>query len=104
INEAIAGAFSVIRNASVPLGISTPGQPNISSTIWRVVADHKNKRYFFESTRTPNVFWVSLSDLDLSPGAPIKKLTLTDGTFFAGNTAAQFQPTKPFKFLPATVE
>jgi penicillin V acylase-like amidase (Ntn superfamily) len=26
-NEAVAGAFSVIRNVSVPLGISTPGQP-----------------------------------------------------------------------------
>jgi choloylglycine hydrolase len=31
--EAVASAFSVIRNTSVPLGITTPGQPNISSTI-----------------------------------------------------------------------
>lgn len=30
INEAIASTFSVIRNVSVPLVISTPGQPNIS--------------------------------------------------------------------------
>lgn len=28
---AMASVFSVIRNASVPYGISTPGQPNISS-------------------------------------------------------------------------
>jgi choloylglycine hydrolase len=102
-NEAVAGVFSVIRNASVPLGISTPGQPNISSTIWRVVADHKNKRYFFESTRTPNVFWVNLSDIDFSVGASVKKLTLTDGNFFAGNTASQFQPSEPFKFLSANL-
>ncbi len=55
--EAVASAFSVIRNASVPLGISTPGQPNISSTLWRTVSDHKNRRYyFFESDRSPNVF------------------------------------------------
>jgi choloylglycine hydrolase len=44
---AVAAAFSVIRNASVPLGISTPGEPNIASTLWRSVSDHKNRRYYF---------------------------------------------------------
>ena len=47
--EAVAGVFSVIRNVSVPLGISVPAQPNISSTRWRTVADQKNKVYFLES-------------------------------------------------------
>ncbi len=101
IDEAVASAFSVIRNVSVPLGISTPGQPNISSTLWRTVADHKNKRYFFESTRTPNVFWVNLADINFSAGQPTKKLTLTEGAFFSGNTAALFKPAEPFQFLPA---
>ncbi|MBW4467193.1 MAG: linear amide C-N hydrolase [Pegethrix bostrychoides GSE-TBD4-15B] len=99
--EAAAQVFSVIRNASVPLGITTPGQPNISSTIWRTVADQTNRRYFFESTRSPNVFWVNLDDLDLTAGAPVRKLTLTDGAILAGNTAAQFQPAEPLKFLSA---
>ncbi len=103
IKEAIASAFSVIRNASVPLGISTPGQPNISSTLWRTVSDHKNKRYFFESTRSPNVFWVDLTDLNFSEGSPTKKLTLTGDTFFVGNVATEFKPVEPFKFLPAKV-
>jgi penicillin V acylase-like amidase (Ntn superfamily) len=102
--EAVASAFSVIRNVSVPLGITTPGQPNISSTIWRTVADHKYKRYFFESARSPNVFWVNLADMDFAAGKPAKKLTLTGGAVFAGNAAAQFQPAEPFKFLPATVK
>ena len=66
--EAVAGVFSVIRNVSVPLGISTPAQPNISSTRWRTVADQKNKVYFFESTMTPNVFWINMKDLDFSAG------------------------------------
>lgn len=104
INEAIASAFGVIRNVSVPLGITTPGQPNISSTIWRTVADHKNKRYYFESTRSPNVFWVNLSDMDFAEGKPTKKLTLTGGAIFTGNAAAQFRPADPFKFLPSTVK
>jgi len=103
-SEAIACAFSVIRNVSVPLGISTPGQPNISSTIWRTVSDQKNKRYFFESVRSPNVFWVNLADLNFSAGAPTKKLTLTGGAIYSGNASAQFQPAAPFNFLPAKVK
>jgi penicillin V acylase-like amidase (Ntn superfamily) len=102
--EAVASAFSVIRNVSVPLGISTPGQPNISSTIWRTVADQKNRRYYFESTRSPNVFWVNLADMDFTAGKPAKKLTLTNGAIFSGNTAALFQPAEPFKFLSAEVK
>lgn len=102
--DAVASAFSVIRNASVPLGISTPGQPNIASTLWRTGADHKHKRYYFESTRSPNVFWVDLADLDFAPGTPTKRLTLTGGAVFAGNTAAQFQPAAPFTWLTANVE
>lgn len=101
INEATASVFSVIRNVSVPRGISTPGQPNISSTLWRTVADHKSKRYFFESTRSPNVFWVNLPDLNFTKGAPTMKLTLTNGAVYAGNVATKFQPTKPFAFLPS---
>ena len=100
--EAVASAFSVIRNASVPLGISTPGQPNISSTIWRTVSDHKNQRYYFESTRSPNVFWVDLDDLDFAAGKPTKKLTLTGGAIYAGDAANQFQNAEPFKILVAT--
>lgn len=101
LTEAIASAFSVIRNVSVPLGISTPGQPNISSTIWRTVSDHKSRRYFFESARSPNVFWVDLADFDFTAGKPTKKLTLTGGTIYAGDASAQFQPAEPFPFLVA---
>ena len=53
---ALASVFSVIRNVSVPFGITTPDEPNISSTRWRTVADHKRMIYFFESALTPNVF------------------------------------------------
>lgn len=102
--EAVAGVFSVIRNVSVPLGITTPGEPNISSTLWRTVADNQDRRYYFESTRMPNVFWVNLADMDFKPEAPTKKLTLTTGAVFSGNTSAQFQEAKPFEFLPASTK
>ena len=42
---AVASVFSVIRNTSVPLGITTPNEPNISSTRWRTVSDQNNKVY-----------------------------------------------------------
>jgi choloylglycine hydrolase len=101
---AVAAAFSVIRNASVPLGITTPGQPNISSTLWRAVSDHKNRRYYFESTRSPNVFWLDLEALDFAEGAPVQRLLLTDGSIYAGNAAAALEATEPFAFLEATPE
>jgi preprotein translocase, secA subunit len=97
--EAVAGVFSVIRNVSVPLGISVPAQPNISSTRWRTVADQKNKVYFFESTMTPNVFWINMKDLDFSAGAPIKKLNLANGETYAGNAAKNMVDSPSFKFL-----
>lgn len=103
IVQAVAGAFSVIRNVSVPIGISTPDKPNIASTIWRTVSDHKNRRYFFESAYSPNVFWVNLGDLDFSAGSPTKKLTLTGGAIYAGNASNAFQESAPLNFLAAAV-
>lgn len=96
---AVASVFSVIRNTSVPLGITTPNEPNISSTRWRTVSDQKNKVYYFESTLYPNVFWVDFKHIDFSAKAPVKKLELTKGQTYAGNTADKFAESTPFKFL-----
>ncbi|QDT73826.1 linear amide C-N hydrolase [Lacipirellula limnantheis] len=104
MKAAVASCFGVIRNVSVPLGISTPGQPNISSTLWRTVSDHKNRRYYYESTRSPSVFWVDLSEVNFNAGMPVKKLTVSDGTIYSGNVAAKFEATEPFKFLPSPVK
>ena len=96
---ALASVFSVIRNTSVPFGISTPDQPNISSTRWRTVSDQKDKVYYFESTLYPNVFWVDFKDVDFSEKAPVKRLNLLSGKTYAGNTAKEFVAAKPFQFL-----
>ncbi|UOM32574.1 linear amide C-N hydrolase [Acuticoccus sp. I52.16.1] len=101
-NRAIAGAFSVIRNVSVPLGIATPDQPNISSTRWRTVSDQARKLYFFESALTPNTFWVDLTSLDLSAesGRTLKlDLGPDQSTTYAGDATGRFQPAEPFTFL-----
>jgi len=99
IKEALASMFGVIRNCSVPFGISTPDQPNISSTRWVTVADQKNKTYYFESALTPNIFWVDLNDLDFSENASVKKLAIAHGEVYAGNVDNDFKDAQPFKFL-----
>lgn len=100
--QAVASVMSVMRSVSVPLGLTTPNEPNIASTLWRTVADQKNLVYYFDSATRPNTFWVSLSMLDLKPGAPVRKLTIQNGEVFSGEVAGQFKPAEPFKFLPAT--
>ncbi len=99
-----ASVMSVMRNVSVPLGITTPGQPNISSTRWRVVADQKNLRYFYESTLTPNTFWVDLKKFDFSAGKPALKLDLANEEIYSGEASAKFKPAKPFEFMHADMD
>jgi choloylglycine hydrolase len=98
--KAVAEVFSIIRSVSVPIGISVPGQPNIASTIWRTVHDQKNRIFYFDSATSPNVFWVTLDELDLKEGSPVKKLTVAGDKNHSGNVAAKFEPAEPFKFLP----
>jgi penicillin V acylase-like amidase (Ntn superfamily) len=100
--QAVASVMSVMRAVSVPLGITTPDQPNISSTIWRTVSDQKNLVYYFDSATRPNTFWVSFDRVDLKPGAPVKKLTIQGGEVFSGEISGQFKQAELFKFLPAT--
>lgn len=101
VNQAIASVLGVIRSVSIPLGITTPGEPNIASTLWRTVSDQKNKVYFFDSATSPNTFWVPLADLDFKKGAPIKTLVASGGNIFSGNASTSFKESKPFAFLPA---
>ncbi|WP_448955042.1 linear amide C-N hydrolase [Labrys neptuniae] len=100
---AAAAVFSVIRNASVPYGVSLPDAPNLSTTRWRVVADQKSMLFFGESATSPNVFWVDLKKLDFSKDAPVRKLDLgTDmNRILAGEASNQFVPAKPFDFMAA---
>lgn len=100
--EAIASVFSVIRNVSVPYGITTPDQPNISSTRWRTVIDHKRKLYFFESALTPNIFWIDMTKLDVSKETgSVKKLELGPNQIhiYSGMANDRLRDSKPFKFL-----
>lgn len=95
---AVASVFSVIRNCSVPFGITTKDEPNISSTRWRSVSDQKNLVYYFETVLTPSVFWVELNKIDFSSSSKPKKLDITNDNTYSGDVTDSFVETKPFKF------
>lgn len=99
----VASVFSVIRNCSVPFGISSETEPNISSTRWRSVSDQKNLVYYFETALTPNTFWVNMKNFDFSEKGKTMKLNLgnfvTDFITYNGDASKSFKVTAPFKFV-----
>lgn len=93
--EGVAIAFSIIRNTSVPIGVSVPGRPNVAATFWRSAADLQQGVYYFENTDRPNVFWVDLKQLDLRKGASPQRLLLQHGEVYAGDASHKFIKAKP---------
>ncbi|MCH8489272.1 MAG: linear amide C-N hydrolase [Oceanicaulis sp.] len=95
---AIASVLGIVRNVSVPYGISTAEQPHLSNTRWRVVADQKNLVYFFENVLSPNVVWVDFKQLDFADNAPSRCLPLAGGEIYAGEASKYFSNKTPFQF------
>jgi len=83
----------------VPLGLAEAGKPNIAGTIWRSISDISTKRYYFESSYNPSIFWVDLDKLKLSAGSKPSRLDLTSHPIYAGEVSDKFVATEPFKFL-----
>lgn len=105
--ESLASVFSVIRNVSVPYGLNTDEEPNISSTRWRTVFDHKQQLYFFESAVSPNIFWVDLKKIDFGQQTgQIKKLNLgpNQSNIYSGDATDKFVVTQSMTFLPAQID
>lgn len=97
---AIPTVVSVMRNVSVPFGISTPDMPHIASTRWRVVADQKDKVYYFDPTLALEGFWVDLKKINFAPGSGQRELMLTGGGGYTGDATGEFRKSaKPFDFL-----
>ena len=100
--QAPMAVLSLMRSVGTPLGFANEEQPWVSSTIWRTVSDSTNRVVIFDSALTPATFWVKLDDLDLRPGAPVKKLQLAGGRTYSGNAFDQFVEAKLFTFQDLT--
>lgn len=96
---AVASVFSQMRAIGVPLGMADPDHPNISATLWRTVIDHDARRYYFESTLRPAVFWVDLDKVNLDAGANVMKLATLGPKILAGEVSSEFKPAEPFEFI-----
>ncbi|MFR9798550.1 linear amide C-N hydrolase [Streptomyces sp. MS06] len=95
---AVASVFSQMRAIGMPLGMEDPDHPPNVSTLWRAIADHDARRYYFESTVKPSVMWVDLDEVDLASGAQAMAVDVSrDG--LAGEVSAEFRPREPFTFL-----
>lgn len=68
INDSIAQTFSVMANASIPVGFKTPDEdaPNNATTIWTNVAAHKELLYYYRNTSSPNTVWADMKQMNLS--------------------------------------
>jgi len=91
---ALATVFSLIRGVSAPISSA-----NGVETLWRTVADHDARTYYFDSAVSPNVFWVDLNKIDLKPGAKVMTLKVSKDRPLAGEVSSQFEEAEPFEFL-----
>ena len=98
--QAMASVLGVMRAVSVPLGVSDPKQPNIASTLWRTTYDQSDRILIFDSATSPTAFWVKVDGLNLNAGQPVRRLDASGGRTYSGDATQQFQPAKPFAFLP----
>jgi len=94
--EAIAGVLSIMRNTSSPFGQPDPSKPNISTTIWRTIADQTNLVYFYESTISYGSLWANYKKFDFSKGTAVKVLDADSG--FVGDASEKFKISKPIEF------
>ena len=71
---ALASVASIMGTVSVPFGYEIKGEPNVSSTQWRSIADITGGKYYFKFADGLGDMWVDLGRLNLAPGAPILRL------------------------------
>jgi choloylglycine hydrolase len=98
---AIASVFSQMRAIGVPLGMVDPDHPNISMTLWRGIADHDAKVYYFESALFPAVLWVDIHKVDLSEGSGAKALPIDPEKPVAGDVSSLLEAAQPYSWLAA---
>jgi choloylglycine hydrolase len=100
--EMVAYLMSVLRNVSSPfIKAEKKIHPYPKPTWWRAIADLTSNVYYVESTRSPNVSWVTLDELDLGERDLPAVLSFRHDS--VGELSRDFTcRTKPFA-LPPTV-
>ncbi|MDE6270935.1 MAG: linear amide C-N hydrolase, partial [Muribaculaceae bacterium] len=94
--EAVSALSTVMANVSVPYGYNIVGEPNVSMTQWRSIADLKRHVYYFRFANTLGNFWIDLDHLMLTPGSPVLKLDTQKYNAIYGCANEHLVVSKPF--------
>lgn len=97
--ESFAAVLAMTRSISIPYGLGSGGQKDTASTVWRTVADHGAKRYYFESVTRPSLIHVDMGRIDLSEAGKPMKIDLAGDRTLHGDVSSDFAPATPFSFL-----
>ncbi len=76
-----ATLYGVARTIAVPAGaVDTSGSEaeDAWNTLWFSLADLTHKVFYFQSTSSPNSYWVEFRKLNLAPGSPIRAIDAYD--------------------------
>ncbi|KAK5057463.1 hypothetical protein LTR84_011463 [Exophiala bonariae] len=76
--EAVRVVQCLLRSISVTLRPQTANVAN-AATLWRALADTKDKRYFYESVTDGVSLWVNVSTVELGKNGTTKRLSLAPG-------------------------
>lgn len=87
---------SIMGTVSVPYGYELPGEPNVSSTQWRSIADLGGLKYYLKFADSTSDFWIDLEKLLLNPGDPVLKLDTKNHFDFSGCVNDRLKVSKPF--------
>lgn len=92
--------MSVMRNVSVPYGISTPDKPHIASTRLAHGLRPEEPGLLFRADAGHGDLLGRPGGVDFSEGSGERTLTLAGGQTYAGDATAKFRKSaKPFVFL-----
>jgi choloylglycine hydrolase len=93
--EAVAGVLGLARNVAIPYGAPDSRFPSYP-TWWMSVADLSDRVFYFQSTRSPNVIWLALDELDFAEGSGVRALDPRDVTL-VGDVRERLAPAQlPF--------
>ena len=93
---AVAALSTLMANVSVPYGYNVVGEPNVSMTQWRSMADLKRHVYYFRFTDNLGNFWIELDRLMLTPGSPVLKLDTSKHRAVYGCVNDRLRGSEPF--------
>lgn len=89
-------AMSVMANVSVPYIYTVNGEPNVSSTQWRSLANLRDRRYYFDMVTNQGIYYIDLRKCDLRPGASVMKLDNTKSSLYVGCANKELKKSAPF--------